>query len=131
MGLATSLLTVLVVEDDPSLRDFYKATLRYAGYSVVALEDGLDALRWLEQQSPSLIVLDLALVRVSGRDLHHELRSRRDTREIPIVVVTGEDTSDLNEAELACVLHKPVTGAALLEAVERCLKQHARDNQMR
>jgi len=117
---------VLIVEDDQPLRDFYRATLRYAGYSVVAVEDGLDALGWLEQHSPAIIVLDLTLVRVSGRDLQRELRAHAETRDIPIVVVTGDDTSDLNKSELACVLHKPVTGAALVETVERCLKKEAR-----
>jgi len=118
--------TVLIVEDDQALRDFYRTTLRYAGYSIVAVEDGLDALRWLDQNTPALIVLDLTLVRVSGRDLQRELRAHAETRDIPIVVVTGDDTSDLNKSELACVLHKPVTGPALVETVQRCLKKEAR-----
>ena len=117
--------TVLVVEDDQPLREFYRVTLRYAGYAVVAVEDGLDALGWLEQHTPDIIVLDLTLVRVSGRDLQRELRAHAETRDIPIVVVTGDDTSDLNRSELACVLHKPVTGAALVEVVGRCLKKDA------
>jgi DNA-binding response OmpR family regulator len=113
---------VLVVEDDSSLREFYKTILRHAGYSVVAVEDGRDALDWIEQHTPAIIVLDLALLHVSGRDVQQELRSHADTRDIPIVVVTGDDTSDLNKNELACVLHKPVTAEALVETVNQCLK---------
>jgi chemosensory pili system protein ChpA (sensor histidine kinase/response regulator) len=113
---------VLVVEDDLPLREFYRTTLRYAGYSVVAVEDGVDALTWIEQHTPDIIVLDLALVRVSGRDVQRELRAHAETRDIPIVVVTGDETSDLNKRELACLLHKPVTGEALVDVVERCLK---------
>ena len=109
---------MLVVEDDQSLREFYRDALRYAGYTVVAVEDGLDALGWLEQQTPAVIVLDLTLVRVSGRDVQRELRAHAETRDIPIVVVTGDDTSDLNRNELACVLQKPVTEARLVEAVD-------------
>jgi CheY-like chemotaxis protein len=115
--------TVLVVEDDSSLREFYKTILRHGGYSVVAVEDGRDALGWIEQQTPAVIVLDLTLLHVSGRDVQQELRGHAGTRDIPIVVVTGDDTSDLNTNELACVLHKPVTGEALLDAVHRCLKK--------
>jgi CheY-like chemotaxis protein len=116
--------TVLVIEDDRSLREFYRATLRFADFRVVAVEDGLDALRWLEQESSAVIVLDLSLLRVSGRDVQRELRAHAGTRDIPIVVVTGDtDVSDLNPAELACVLHKPVTDIALIEAVERCLSR--------
>jgi DNA-binding response OmpR family regulator len=113
---------VLVVEDDSPLRDFYKTALSYAGYRVVAVEDGKDALEWIEQHTPDIIVLDLSLLHVSGRDVQQELRSHADTRDIPIVVVTGDDTSDLNKKELACVLHKPVTAEALVETVNQCLR---------
>ena len=117
------LSTVLVVEDDRDVREFYATALRLAGYSVVAVEDGLDALRWIDQHTPAIIVLDLNLIRVSGRDVQRELRAHAHTRHIPIVVVTGGDTSDLNAAELACVLHKPVTAVALVEAVMNCLRR--------
>ena len=116
---------MLIVEDDGPLRDFYKTTLMHADYRVVAVEDGLDALTWIEQHTPDIIVLDLALLRVSGRDVQRELRAHAETRDIPIVVVTGDETSDLNTRELACVLHKPVTGEALVEVVDRCLKRSA------
>jgi DNA-binding response OmpR family regulator len=116
---------VLVVEDDAPLREFYRTTLRHADYRVVAVEDGFDALTWIEQHTPDIIVLDLALVRVSGRDVQRELRAHAETRDIPIVVVTGDDTSDLNKRELACVLQKPVTGDALVEVVDRCLKRNS------
>jgi two-component system, OmpR family, phosphate regulon response regulator PhoB len=114
---------VLIVEDDAPLREFYRTTLRNADYRVVAVEDGFDALTWIEQHTPDIIVLDLALLRVSGRDVQRELRAHSETRDIPIVVVTGNDTSDLNKRELACVLHKPVTGEALVDVVDRCLKR--------
>jgi DNA-binding response OmpR family regulator len=113
---------VLVVEDDSALREFYRTSLTIAGYNVVAVDDGRSALDWIEQHTPAIIVLDLSLLHVSGRDVQQELRSHADTRDIPIVVVTGDDTSDLNKNELACVLHKPVTAEALVETVTQCLK---------
>ena len=113
--------TILVVEDDRALRDVYRTALSMAGFDVIAVEDGLDALRWLETHTPKLIVLDLGLVRVNGRDVQQELQSRSETRRIPVVVVTGSDTTNLNRKELACVLTKPVTAEALLEAVKNCL----------
>ena len=112
---------ILVVEDDRTLREFYITALKLAGYTVVACEDGLDALRWVEQHTPALILLDLMLIRVSGRDVQKELRSRAETRHIPIVVITGDDTRDLNPAELACIIRKPVSARALTDTVARCL----------
>ena len=114
--------TVLVVEDDAALRAFYVRALRMAGFPTAATEDGLDALRWIEQHRPALIVLDLTLVRVSGRDVQRELRAHDDTRNVPVLVVTGDDTSDLNASELVCILRKPVTADALIDAVTQGLR---------
>jgi CheY-like chemotaxis protein len=114
--------SVLVVEDDRSLREFYRTTLRSAGYEVGAVEDGTDALRRMEDWTPDVLVLDLGLPQMDGRDLHYELRSRRETRRIPIVIVSGTDTSDLNQAEFAAVLQKPVLPEVLLQAVEDALR---------
>lgn len=70
---------ILIVEDDPQLRELYRNALRTAGYGVAAVEDGADALRQIEHSKPALVVLDLALPRVDGRDVHRELKARPDT----------------------------------------------------
>jgi CheY-like chemotaxis protein len=114
--------TVLVVEDDRPLREMYRAALTLAGYTVVAVEDGIDALQHVEHAPPNLIVLDLALPRLSGHDVHRELASRAETRDIPILVVTGTDTRDLRLAHVCGVLRKPVTTDALVAAVDRGLR---------
>ena len=114
---------MLVVEDDPQLRELYRSALRSAGYAVVAVEDGADALRQIEQAPPAAIVLDLALPRVGGRDVLHELRSHSKTRQIPIVVVTGTDISDLEANAFASMLRKPISVDALVSAVDKCVRR--------
>jgi DNA-binding response OmpR family regulator len=118
--------TVLIVEDDSALRNLYRTSLKAAGYTVLAVEDGMDALRQVETEPPDAVVLDLQLPRLSGWDVHKELASRRDTRSIPIVVVTGADTPDLNEADFACVLRKPIHPELLVYAIENCLRGGSR-----
>jgi CheY-like chemotaxis protein len=81
---------VLVVEDDPQLRELYRMTLRSAGYAVIAVEDGLDALQFTEQVIPAAVVLDLGLPRVGGRDVQQELAAHQATRDVPIILVTGD-----------------------------------------
>jgi len=115
--------TVLVVEDDSSLRDLYRTALMVAGYVVVAVEDGIDALRRLETVQPSLVVLDMALPRLGGREVQKELRSRPDTDQIPILVVSGTDTRDLHPREFDRVLRKPISMDMLLDAVHDCLRR--------
>ena len=114
---------VLVVEDDPALRELYRSSLRVAGYAVVAVSDGIDALRRVEREPPDAVVLDLGLPRLNGRDVQRELKSAPDTRHIPIVVVSGSDTSDLNPSDFACVLHKPISADTLLAAVQNCIRR--------
>jgi DNA-binding response OmpR family regulator len=119
-------LPILVVEDDPPARELYRSILRQAGYSVIAVEDGLAALHYIEERRPAAVVLDLVLPRLSGRDVYQELQMRPDTRDIPIVIVSGHDMSDLNESDFACVLHKPLDIDSLLNAVKECVARARR-----
>jgi DNA-binding response OmpR family regulator len=112
---------ILVVEDDPQLRELYRYTLRSAGYAVIGVEDGVDALRMIEQGKPRAVVLDLALPRLNGLEVFKDLRGNRATRAIPVIVVTRTDTSNLDRSEFACVLEKPISAGELVDAVHNCL----------
>jgi DNA-binding response OmpR family regulator len=117
---------VLIVEDDPVLRSLYKAMLQMDGFSVVAVEDGIDALRHIELEVPAAVVLDLGLPRLGGRDVSREMTSRIEMRGIPIVIVTGEETSDLDPSQFVCILRKPIDPFSLVSAVRGCLEKHHR-----
>ena len=116
--------TILVVEDDPRLRDLYRSALSQAGFAVVAVEDGVDALRVVEtQRPPAAVVLDLMLPRRSGRDVGYELKASPATCHVPIIVVTGTDASDIRGLSVDCVLRKPVLPEQLVEAVDLCVRK--------
>jgi DNA-binding response OmpR family regulator len=112
---------VLVVEDDPPLRELYRSVLREAGFAVLTVEDGLTALRCIEDRPVAAVVLDLVLPRLSGRDVYRELKARPAMSKIPIVVVSAHDVSDLNEADFACILRKPLHPDSLVNAVRQSL----------
>jgi DNA-binding response OmpR family regulator len=114
---------VLVVEDDPELRVLYRTALQIDGFTVVTVGDGIDALRHIDDERPDVVVLDLGLPRLGGRDVHREIASRADTRDIPIVIVTGSDAPDLKPKDFACILRKPFATDALVSAVRRCLEK--------
>ncbi len=126
MSTAISQGIVLVVEDDPAAREFYRSILRQAGLAVVAVEDGLEALQIVETRPPEVVILDMALPRVSGRDVYHELKARPETRGIPIVVVTGHDISDLDPGDFAGVLQKPLDPNDLVSMVRACMPRIGR-----
>ena len=122
MSAAVS-LPVLVVEDDPLLRNLYRSVLKQAGYNVIDVEDGVAALRAVESTRPAAVVLDLGLPGLDGRDVHRELRAHEHTRDIPVIVVSGGDTSDLQTPEFACIFKKPLNPDSLLSAIEACLRR--------
>ncbi len=114
--------SVLIVEDDRALRELYRNVLRQAGDEGGAVEDGNDALHRLEHWTPDAVILDLALPRLDGRDLRHELRARPETRDVPVIIVTGTDTSDLDHKDFAAILRKPIDGDALVNAVDAAVR---------
>lgn len=113
--------SVLLVEDDPALREIYRRALQSSRYRVSAAGDGLSALSQLERERPDLLVLDLALPRVSGWDVYRDLRGRRDTEALPIIIVTGNDLRDIPETDLVSFMTKPVDPLALVTAVDAAL----------
>lgn len=115
--------SVLLIEDDAPLRELYRAALKTAGFAVTAVGDGRTALEHVDHWRPSAVVLDLALPYVGGRDVHHELKARPETSRIPVVVVTGTDTSDLNPTEFASLLMKPVEPERLVWIVENAIRR--------
>jgi CheY-like chemotaxis protein len=116
--------TVLVVEDDPSLRRMYRTALGLAGFSVTEAEDGLHALHYLEQHPPDIVILDLMLPTVSGLVVQQEIAAHAHTRKIPVVIVTGSDMN-LDGVDVPCVLRKPVTPDKLVDVVQSCLQSGA------
>jgi chemosensory pili system protein ChpA (sensor histidine kinase/response regulator) len=121
--LGRGAVVVLVVEDDSHVRELFRDALKLEGYSVVAVEDGIDALRYLDTHTPSAVVLDLDLPRLHGSDVLSEMAAQGLTKQVPVIVVTGELTEGLNEENFACVLRKPISPYELINAVRRCLNK--------
>lgn len=88
-GLKVEMATyqVLVVEDDPALRQLVSEVLRDEGYTVATAKDGLEALRAVQEDRPNLVLLDVQLPLLDGRDVARQMRERGI--DSPIVVMTG------------------------------------------
>ena len=96
----------------------YRQALAARGYTVIAVEDGLDALHRMESDRPDVVVLDLMLPRLGGEDVYQEMRGNPNTRDIPVVIVTGTDVRELEPNESQFFLRKPVAPDRLAAAVE-------------
>jgi DNA-binding response OmpR family regulator len=116
---------LLVVEDDSVLREQFRAALSTSNFAVHACDDGLNALHYLDQARPEVIVLDLDLSSVSGTALYEEMHARRRADRVPIVVMTGQ--ADPPELRGATVLRKPVTPDELIKVAESVLVRGDRE----
>ncbi|MGW0662021.1 response regulator transcription factor [Streptodolium elevatio] len=80
---------ILVVDDEPAVREALESSLRYEGYTVALAPDGLAALDALEREVPDLVILDVLMPRMDGLTTARRLRGRGET--VPILMLTARD----------------------------------------
>ncbi|MEU1393705.1 MULTISPECIES: response regulator transcription factor [unclassified Nonomuraea] len=83
---------LLVVDDEPNIRELFSASLRMAGFEVLTAADGREALRVAEESTPDLVMLDVMLPDIDGLAVAGRLRSRG--RRVPVLFVTAKDTPE-------------------------------------
>jgi len=117
--------TILIVDDDPTLRLLVSLTLDRPDFEVIEAFDGDDALRVLGERSVDLVVLDWMMPGLSGLEVARHLRSQPETALIPIVMLTAKtQQSDICQASVIGVwsyMVKPFSPAELLKTVEKAL----------
>lgn len=84
---------MLVVDDEPNIRLLISLVLQEAGYRTVTVNDGQECLDVIGEMQPGLVLLDLRMPRKGGAETLSELRSRDDTRDLPVIIISG--TSEL------------------------------------
>lgn len=84
--------SILLVEDDQTIRLTVEFALTKAGYAVTTASDGATALEYAHSANPDLILLDLMLPKVSGLDVARNLRAHND--EVPIIMLTALDREE-------------------------------------
>jgi CheY-like chemotaxis protein len=110
---------ILVVDDEAYLRDIHVLVLNGAGYATTALETATEALDRLAEIRPDLILLDVSLPGMDGRQFLKQLRASAPWRHVPVIVSSGfpaDDIAALAEPDTE-VLPKPFSDTALLTRV--------------
>jgi CheY-like chemotaxis protein len=93
--------SVLIVDDDPALREVLSSVLAEDGWRVATAADGAAALAAIERERPTAVVLDLMIPRVDGFEVLRALRTNPGTRDVPVIVVTAKDLTDEDGERLA------------------------------
>lgn len=116
---------ILIVEDDPLLRDAVRLLLEDAGYGVREAGTAAEALAKATSETPGLLLLDLGLPDRPGLDVARALRERPDTAGVPIIALTGRVGADERQAclDAGCALYfsKPVRPRELLRRITELL----------
>jgi two-component system, OmpR family, phosphate regulon response regulator PhoB len=87
--------TILYCEDDPVVRRVYKRRLEHAGFHILYAEDGLEALKYLHQFVPDLVVLDLMMPKFSGEEVLKFICNDSRLHEIPLIILsTNSEVED-------------------------------------
>jgi len=117
-------MKILVVDDDPDLRDLIGYTLRRDGYFVIEAEDGIVALLMSEVERPDLVLLDVNLPRLDGFEVCRRLRA---ASAVPIVMLTvrGAEEDQVRGLDLGAddYLAKPFSPRTLLARVRALLRR--------
>ena len=80
---------ILVVDDDRDFREGLRAALEMKGYQVEEAGNGKEAFDEIEAKPPLLVLLDLQMPVMNGRELLQKLRSLAETKDIPVVIISG------------------------------------------
>ncbi|MBX7255148.1 MAG: DUF3365 domain-containing protein [Candidatus Hydrogenedentes bacterium] len=119
--------TILLADDNDSIREFGARLLRSAGYTVVTVADGVEALERFAESPEAfhLVLLDVAMPRLDGREVYKRIQERAPGTKVLFAsgFADGVFTSGLDEKDRAAILAKPYTSEELLHAVRCALGQ--------
>jgi len=117
--------SILLVEDASDIRYIVELLLQNVGYTVISVNDGVDAVQRAQYEPPDLIVMDLALPRLDGWEATRQLKEWESTRHIPVLAFTAHALPDEIERAkavgCAAVITKPFEITTFLDTIDRLL----------
>jgi len=118
--------TILYIEDDPASRLLVERALKHAGYRMLIAERGLEGMDIARREGPDLILTDINLPDMSGREISTRLRSDERFENTPIVALTAQSFDEYRHLAMAAgingYLTKPIDIETLPEKIEYYLK---------
>lgn len=108
--------SVLVVDDDPSIRRLMRIILTDAGFDVIEAAGGEEALEVLQEESPAVLLLDINMPVVDGKEVFRALDARH-TRPLTIIITAGPSERTQRELGAEGSIQKPFRPEDLVEKV--------------
>lgn len=131
--------TILVVDDEPDVRNFLAAFIGDAGFQVETAVDGIDALEKVDSVNPDLMTLDMVMPKQSGVRTLRILRENEKWADLPVIVITAHAHDELGSEDVKLInafasghrprytMEKPVTPEKLVTAICEILEVEAEE----
>jgi CheY-like chemotaxis protein len=118
---------IMVVDDEDNLRELIKAVFEQEGFDVVVAESGQECLDLLNKETPDLIVMDMMMPGMSGREATEKIRQSPKTKNLKVVFLTVAKFSETGKATLDKLnvldyITKPFENDELIRRVKKLLK---------
>jgi excisionase family DNA binding protein len=115
--------SILIVDDDPGLRGFVRASLELEGYTVREAGSAEEGLAALEEESPDLILLDVMMPKVDGWEMLRRVQERHGVGAIPVLMFSGkvDEASDVAARGASGFIGKPFDPQQLIESAKHML----------
>lgn len=123
-GDNTNQFAVLVVDDDPVLRDLFADLLREQGWQVETAADGAQGVRSVQQSRPDLVLMDYEMPVLDGLAAARQIRSLPG-RPIPIVMISSRKDSATRDAALAAGVDRYLVKPVSLAMLKTTVQEHA------
>ena len=124
-------IKILIVDDDPDIRDILKLTLSEENYDVLEAGDGEEALRLINTKSPALVLLDYKIPKIDGREVCRRVKNDLLLRHLPIIMLTAKGDIDDKvggiDAGTDDYIVKPFEPKELLARIRMILRRTERD----
>jgi CheY-like chemotaxis protein len=117
-------ISILLVEDDRSVRRYLEVTLQRAGYQVITAEDGLAGMRCALTTKVDVVITDEVMPEMTGHQLARFLRSSPKLAKLPIILLTGQENDGASTRDKKLIdafLYKPIKTDELRKCLAKLL----------
>jgi CheY-like chemotaxis protein len=112
---------ILVVDDEPDIREFLRNLLEDEGYRVREAENGIAAMEQVRKEKPDLVLLDLQMPEETGTGFYRKLHNSKDFGNLPVIIISGLAGRNLAVSKSVIVFDKPIDEEGLLDAIREIL----------
>lgn len=124
---------IIIVEDDDLISRLYEKAFSFEDYDVTVAHNGKDGLAKIQQENPTIVLLDIMMPEMNGLEVLDQLKSNEDTKNIPVIVLTnlaGEQDSEtaLSKGAVKYIVKSEHDPKEIVDMVKEVLAGYTRDD---